>query len=325
MAQPTATLRVVAGDAVLLLERRFAAGPERVWSAVTEPAELARWFPAAVEGELSVGGHLRFTFAEAPEDAGDGGEGQVTELQPPRVFGFLWNRDALRFEVAPDGTGDGGTRFTLTHVAGGGALGRIAAAGTAHGWDTCLTALEAVLEGRDPEAAAEALTGRLAAVERYVAEFGLDEGEAVPTPDGHVVAFARDLLWTPLDDAWAVLTGGGSTEIGGVPPAGATNDYVGAGPVTEADAPRVLEYTWTHEGAAAGTVRWELVHDPELGNRVEVTQTVPERLGSVLPTALAAWHTHLEQYFAAVNGDVRTAWPTDRTEELRGRYAARLD
>ncbi|GAB2522623.1 SRPBCC family protein [Nocardiopsis aegyptia] len=323
MAQPTATLRVVAGDAVLLLDRRVAADPERVWRAVSDPAELARWFPAAVEGELRVGGHLRFSFSDAPADAGDGGEGQVTEFDPPRVFGFLWSRDALRFEVAPDDAGSG-TRFTLTHVAGGGALGRIAAARTAHGWDTCLAALEAHLEGRDPEAASEAPNGRLTAVERYVAEFGLDEGEAVATPDGFVVSFVRDIVWTPLDDAWAVLTGGESAEIGGVPPVGAVNEYVGAGPVTEADPPRVLEYTWTHEGEAAGTVRWELVHDPELGNRVEVTQTVPERLGAVLPTALAAWHTHLEQYFAAVHGDVRCPWPADRTEELRGRYAARL-
>ncbi|RKS05622.1 uncharacterized protein YndB with AHSA1/START domain [Nocardiopsis sp. Huas11] len=324
MAQPTATLRVVAGDAVLLLERRLAAAPERVWRAVSEPAELARWFPASVEGELRVGGHLRFTFTEDPAEAGDGGEGQVTEFDPPRVFGFLWNRDALRFEVAREGTEDGGTLFTLTHVAGGGALGRLTAAGTAHGWDTCLDALEAVLEGREPEAASGVMSGRLAAVERYVAKFGLDEGEILATPDGYVVSFARDLLWTSLDDAWAVLAGGERTETGAVPPVGVVNDYVGAGPVTEADAPRVLEYTWTHEGAAAGTVRWELVHDPELGSRVELTQTVPERLASVLPTALAAWHTHLEQYFAAVNGDVRRPWPADRTEELRGHYAARL-
>ncbi|KOX20795.1 SRPBCC family protein [Nocardiopsis sp. NRRL B-16309] len=324
MAQPTATLRVVAGDAVLLLERRFAADPERVWRAVSDPAELARWFPAAIDGDLRVGGHLRFTFSEDPADAGDGGEGQVTEFEPPRVFGFLWNRDALRFEVAPDGTEAGGTRFTLTHVAGGGALGRVAAAGTAHGWDTCLAALEDLLEGREPEAAPEAASDRLAAVERYVAEFGLDEGTAVTTPDGYVVSFTRDLLWTPLDDAWAALTGGGEVEAATAPPVGAVNDDVGAGPVTEADPPRVLEYTWTHEGAAAGTVRWELIHDPELGNRVELTQTVPEHLGSVLPTALAAWHTHLERYFAAVNGDVRGPWPRERAEELRGRYAARL-
>ncbi|WP_304451884.1 SRPBCC domain-containing protein [Nocardiopsis sp. YSL2] len=324
MAQPTATLRVVAGDAVLLLDRRFAAGPERVWRAVSDPAELARWFPAAVEGDLRVGGRLRFSFSDAPADAGDGGEGQVTEFEPPRVFGFLWNRDALRFEVAPDDAG-AGTRFTLTHAAGGAALGRLAAARTAHGWDTCLAALEALLEGRDPEAASESRTGRLAAVERYVAEFGLDEGTAVTTPDGFVVSFARDLLWTPLEDAWAVLTGGKAAEVGGVPPAGTVNEEVGAGPVTEADAPRVLEYTWTHEGAAAGTVRWTLVHEPGLGNRVELTQTVPERLEPFLPTALAAWHTHLERYFAEVVGGERRPWPADRTEELRGRYAARLD
>jgi uncharacterized protein YndB with AHSA1/START domain len=312
---------MVAGDAVLLHERRFAADPERVWRAVSDPAELGLWFPAVPEGDFRAGGHLRFTFAGDPAE--DGGDGVVTESDPPRVLGFLWNRDALRFEVVPDDSGSGGTRFTLTHVAGGGALGRLAAARTAHGWDTCLAALEALLEGRDPEAVSPSPTERLAALERYVAEFGLDEGEAVATPDGFTVSFARDLLWTPLEEVWALLTGGEEVVAGTAPPEGAVDGDVGAGPVTAADAPRVLEYTWTHEGAAAGTVRWELIHDPESGTRVELTQTVPERLGGVLPTVLAAWHARLERFFAAVVGGERGPWPRDRTEELRGRYAAR--
>ena len=43
-----ATPLTVDGRAALRLERRFGHSIERVWRAVTEPAELARWFVAEV-------------------------------------------------------------------------------------------------------------------------------------------------------------------------------------------------------------------------------------------------------------------------------------
>ena len=79
-----------------------------------------------------------------------------------------------------------------------------------------------------------------------------------------------------------------------------------------------------HDGEPAGTVRWELHSDPKLGERVELTQTVPAVLPEVVPRALAAWHLHLELFFAAVMGDVR-AWSDARVAELTEHYAKQLN
>ncbi|MEU2123836.1 hypothetical protein [Nocardia niwae] len=38
------------------------------------------------------------------------------------------------------------------------------------------------------------------------------------------------------------------------------------------------------------------------------------------PRLLAAWHVHLELFFAATQGDIRCPWPADRVDALAGRY-----
>jgi hypothetical protein len=86
----------------------------------------------------------------------------------------------------------------------------------------------------------------------------------------------------------------------------------------------MLEYQWRHDGAPAGRVRWEITHDPQLGTRVELTQTLPTRAAEFRATALAAWHVQLELFFAATHGAIRYPWPQERTEELRKRYTERL-
>ncbi|WP_134046334.1 hypothetical protein [Amycolatopsis arida] len=112
-------------------------------------------------------------------------------------------------------------------------------------------------------------------------------------------------------------------EVGKAPPLRSTNGYVPAGAVTEVSAPRVLEYAWLHEDEPVGRVRWELSYDDEVGSRLVLTQTVPAHLARLLPVALAAWQVHLELFFAALHGEIRCPWPTERTDELTRRYAER--
>ena len=71
-------------------------------------------------------------------------------------------------------------------------------------------------------------------------------------------------------------------------------------------------------------MRWVFAHDPEVGTSVELTQSVPARLADVRAIALAAWHVHLELFFAATHGEIRCPWPEERTEKLRAIYAARI-
>ena len=61
------TLETIDGRRALRFERRLPHPPERVWRAVTEPAELARWFVAPVPWKPELGE----TFDEAGQVRGD--------------------------------------------------------------------------------------------------------------------------------------------------------------------------------------------------------------------------------------------------------------
>ncbi|MEW2352189.1 SRPBCC family protein [Spirillospora sp. NPDC029432] len=311
-----ATLQTINGEPTLRFERRLAHPPAKVWRAVSDPAEMAHWFPAAVEAELRPGAPMRFVFPGDLEVEG-ASDGEVLEVDPPKVFMFRWNDDVLRFELLPDGDG---CLLVFTQTIGGGRTGLLGAGRTAAGWDTCLAELAGRLDGTT----VPARTDWLGPMEHYIEKFGLAEGTVRETGDGHELTFARDLVWKPADEVWRLLVGGTEPSIGGEPPTPATNGYVRPGKVTKADAPRLLEYEWLHEGTPAGTVRWEIVSDPRLGVRVELTQTLPRRLAALRATALAAWHVHLELFFAATHGDQRCPWPADRTDQLTRKYETQL-
>ncbi|MEU8040437.1 SRPBCC family protein [Streptosporangium sp. NPDC049078] len=307
-----ATLRTVGDQPVLRFERRLAHSPGKVWKAVTDPAEMAHWFPAAVESEPSVGAAMRFTF----EGEGDPTHGRVLEFDPPKVYAFRWNQDVLRFELLPDGPG---CLLVLTHTLGGGWTGRLTAGRTAAGWDLCLAALLSRLDDEPFERP----PGWRSRIADYVEIFGLAEGETRKSGDDHLVRFARDLIWKPVEEVWNILVAGETPRPGAEPPAWFTNPHVPAGSVTQVGAPRALEYEWLHEGESAGRVRWELAHDPAQGTRVELTQTLPARLADLRATALAAWQAHLEAFFATVQGETPHP-PQGRVEELRKLYEHRL-
>jgi uncharacterized protein YndB with AHSA1/START domain len=66
----TGSLRVVDGKGAVRVEARFEAGTGDVWSALTDPARLARWY-GEVEGDFRVGGeYLAHLFASGWEGAG---------------------------------------------------------------------------------------------------------------------------------------------------------------------------------------------------------------------------------------------------------------
>jgi hypothetical protein len=90
---------------------------------------------------------------------------------------------------------------------------------------------------------------------------------------------------------------------------------VPAGPLVERTPPRVLEFD-----SPTGRVRWEFRAD-ELGTRVELTHVLRDPASA--PRALAAWHAHLELFFAAAFGEVRCPWPEERVAELAEHYGGR--
>jgi len=131
----------------LRFERRIGHPIESVWEAITQPAELAQWFPCEVEVDLRLGGRMTFVFPEMtlPDEASTL-LGEVTELDPPTRFSFLWGEDHLHFALEP--LGDGAAcvlRFTVELDA------RNKAARDAAGWHVCLDGLERLLDGNRME------------------------------------------------------------------------------------------------------------------------------------------------------------------------------
>jgi uncharacterized protein YndB with AHSA1/START domain len=147
----------------LSFERRLSQPVNRVWRAITEPDELRHWFPSAVQADLRLGGAMQFTFEGHTLPGGSHSmPGEITELDPPQVFGFYWGEDHLRFELEPvDGDAACTLRLTVQLAT------RDKAARDAAGWHVCLNRLERLTEGEDGPAASDVSTDWRALYEEY--------------------------------------------------------------------------------------------------------------------------------------------------------------
>ncbi len=167
------------GRNALRFERRLPHPPEKVWRALTDPAQLSQWFPATPEWELAAGAKIRFSFPEeAPTDdfvAADY-EGEIVTVDPPRLFVFTWSGEVLSWELAPDGDG---TRLTFQTIFDD--VSR--ASRDAAGWDVCLEMLDLVLDGTTPPPQAEQMRRWDELFAGYVGDFG-PEASAQGRPEG---------------------------------------------------------------------------------------------------------------------------------------------
>lgn len=125
------TQQTVDGRPALRVERRLGHSIERVWRAVIEPPELARWFVAEVP----------WTPAVDEEFEAYGERGRITALEPPRLLAWTWGVERYAFELAPDGDG---CVLVFTHVFNP-ELGP--AWQHAAGWETYFNRLDAHLAG----------------------------------------------------------------------------------------------------------------------------------------------------------------------------------
>ena len=162
------TLTTIHDRPALRFERPLAHPIERVWRAVSEPAELERWFPAAADWTPAVGE----TF-----EAGDA-TGEVTEVDAPHRLAWTFNGELYSFDLAAH---DDGCVLVFTHVFDDRGL----AAQTATGWDAYLSRLEPLLAGGflSEEEAHEPWEQ---VHERYAERFGVD-----PTPGRRFIGALR--------------------------------------------------------------------------------------------------------------------------------------
>lgn len=88
------------------------ASPERVFKALTEKAELERWFVQTAEVDLRVGGAIRLEWAPGMFETGT-----IVVLEPPHRLSYTWEAlepspTTITFELAAE---NDGTRFRLIH------------------------------------------------------------------------------------------------------------------------------------------------------------------------------------------------------------------
>jgi uncharacterized protein YndB with AHSA1/START domain len=150
------------GRKTLRFERRFAHPVEKVWSALTEPEQLAGWLAAADELELAVGGRvvLRWLNTEGRQDwerygvilpddfdpeAEEVASGTFTAVDPPRLLEM--DTDAfgvLRWELRHTGSG---CTLTFTNTLPEDFADEMAPQ-TLAGWHSHLDMLSDALDGR---------------------------------------------------------------------------------------------------------------------------------------------------------------------------------
>jgi uncharacterized protein YndB with AHSA1/START domain len=132
----------------------IAASIERVWQAITTPAEIADWLgmEAVIIDDLAVGGRMRFVV----EDGGD--VAIFTTVEPPTHLAYHWTPEAgipiltlvtFRLEAT-----EGGTHITVTEAgfeALPSDLGTTVSTRNGKGWGMALDGIAKLVQGTDDE------------------------------------------------------------------------------------------------------------------------------------------------------------------------------
>jgi uncharacterized protein YndB with AHSA1/START domain len=120
----------------LVLVRELRHAPEKVWQALTDPAQLREWAPFDADGSLgTVGRTVKLTTVGAP--APHVTETTVTRADAPRVLEYNWGGFDMRWQLDAAG---GGTRLTLWTNIDRGFMSMGAA-----GWHICFDVLDRLL------------------------------------------------------------------------------------------------------------------------------------------------------------------------------------
>jgi uncharacterized protein YndB with AHSA1/START domain len=122
----------------LILVRELRHSPEKVWQALTDPAQLREWAPFDSDTKLdSIGTKAKLTTVGAPTPQVS--ETTVTLAIAPEVLEYNWGDKQLRWELEPL---SGGTRLTLWHN-----IDRRFISMGAAGWHICFDVLDRFLGG----------------------------------------------------------------------------------------------------------------------------------------------------------------------------------
>lgn len=150
----------------LILVRELRHSPEKVWQALTDPAQLREWAPYDVDRNMdTVGTTVNLTWAGAPAPM----PMQVTRADAPKLLEY----NDTRWDLEPLGTG---TRLTLWTK-----LDRRFISMGAAGWHICFDVLDHLLGGTPLGRMAGGSAMQLAGWQRLNAEYAAQFGVKVPT------------------------------------------------------------------------------------------------------------------------------------------------
>src|SRR5580658_7891685 len=121
----------------LILVRELRHPPEKVWKALTDPAQLREWAPFDADRSLASVGPVKLSTVAAPKPITS--ETQVTRADAPRLLEYRWGDNDMRWELEPYGSG---TRLTLWHN-----IDRRYISWGAAGWHICFDVLDRLLAG----------------------------------------------------------------------------------------------------------------------------------------------------------------------------------
>ena len=161
----------------LVLVREMRHSPDKVWQALTDPAQLREWAPFDADRSLAtVGSAVKLTTVGAPTPHVS--ETTVKRADAPQVLEYSWGGFDMRWQLEANGRG---TRLTLwTNIDR-----RFISMGAA-GWHVCFDVLERLLAGQPigrivgPEAMKFGGWQRLNA--EYAKQFGVEAPNWPPKP-----------------------------------------------------------------------------------------------------------------------------------------------
>ncbi|MBV9504976.1 MAG: SRPBCC family protein [Acidobacteriia bacterium] len=148
----------------LILVRELRHPPEKVWQALTDPAQLRQWAPFETDASLGTTGTVNLTWTGTPKPL----ETRVTQADAPKALEY----GDLRWELEPSA---GGTRLTLWHK-----IDRRFISMGAAGWHICFDVLDHLLSGTPISRIAGADAMKFAGWQRLNAEYARQFGIEVP-------------------------------------------------------------------------------------------------------------------------------------------------
>ena len=156
----------------LILVRELRHSPEKVWQALTDPAQVREWAPFVVDGNLGmVGSTVKLTWVGNPTTPIDT---KVTRADAPRMLEY----GDIRWELEATGSG---TRLTLWH-----SIDRRFVTWGAAGWHISFDVLDRFLAGDPIGRIAGADAMKFAGWQRLVGEYAKQFGAEAPNRQPNV-------------------------------------------------------------------------------------------------------------------------------------------